>query len=122
MPVKSALLVEDSPEVRDVIREILIDENYRVKSAGDGLAAWELVKSESFDLVISDLGLPGMSGDELLINMRKRSIDTPVILTAGIELNKDDPGWKRLSNYRVINKPFRVDEIKRLISMLIPAE
>ena len=119
VPPKSALLVEDSADVRDIIREILITENYSVKSASDGLSAWEIVNSERFDLIISDLGLPGMSGEELLRNMRKRSIDTPVILTAGIDIGQDSLDRKQLSNFTILNKPFRVEEIKKLISGLI---
>lgn len=119
MPAKSALLVEDSAEVREIIREILLKENYRVKSVSDGIKAWEMVNSRSFDLVISDLGLPGMGGDELLRNMRRKDIDTPVIITAGVEMHLSAVDKSRLSNYRIINKPFEVDEIKRIISDLV---
>ena len=119
MSGKSALLVEDSREVMEVIREILSSYEYSVRATADGLKAWEMINAELFDLVISDLGLPGMSGEELLRNMRKKSIDSPVIITAGIDLNTNDPRWKQLTNYRIINKPFGVEEIKGLISDLI---
>lgn len=119
MPAKSALLVEDSAEVREIIREILLSENYRVKSVSDGIKAWEMVNSQSFDLVVSDLGLPGMNGDELLRNMRRKEIATPVILTAGVEMNLSAEDKDRLSNFRVVNKPFELNELKKTISELI---
>jgi DNA-binding response OmpR family regulator len=122
MPEKSALLVEDSVEVRRVIREILWNENYKVKSAADGIQAWEIVNNEPFDLIVSDLGLPGMSGEELLRNMRKKAITTPVILTAGVDPKIGERDGELPTNCRILKKPFEVKELRKLIFALTPGK
>jgi DNA-binding response OmpR family regulator len=118
MPAGSVLLVEDSIEVREVIVEILLCNGFKVKSTSDGISAWEMITSRRFDLIIADMGLPGMDGGELLKNMRKNSIPTPVLLVSGVKMNKNIQ-HRGLSNYAVIYKPFDVNEIKKALFGLL---
>lgn len=117
-PAGSVLLVEDSVEVREILAEILAQEHFAVVSAGDGLRAWELIKSRSFDLVISDLGLPGIDGGELLRKMRENSISTPVLLTCGVKAKKITERGV-FHHYSLIYKPFEINEIKTAIYDLL---
>jgi DNA-binding response OmpR family regulator len=115
MTAGSVLLIEDSSEVRDVLTEILIRDGYKVKSADDGISAWKILNSESFDLIISDMDLPGMDGLELIANMRKNSIETPVLLTSGVNRIKKNAAWNDLARYRLLCKPFEIKEIRKAI-------
>ena len=114
----SVLLVEDSVEVKDVIVEILLRNGFEVKSTCDGISAWEMITSQQFDLIIADLGLPGIDGQELLRNMRKNSIPTPVLLISGIKMDRNVQCCD-LSNYALICKPFEIKEIKKAIFGLL---
>ncbi len=114
----TVLLVEDSVEVRDVVAEILTRDGYSVSITSDGLSAWKMISSQYFDLVISDMGLPGMDGKELLRNMRKNSIKTPVLLTSGVRI-KEKIGCGTVSDCRLIYKPFEINEIKNAIFDLL---
>ena len=58
------LLAEDNPEVRDFIRTLL-EPQFEVAVADDGAQAWEILQTESPDLVVSDVMMPRMSGTEL---------------------------------------------------------
>ncbi|CAL7964195.1 Response regulator protein PmrA [Gammaproteobacteria bacterium] len=105
------LLAEDDELLGDGIRSGLIQYQYNVDWVKNGMAAWTSLQSEHFDMVILDLGLPKLSGEDLLKNMRSKNIDTPVIiLTArdtitdlikGLDTGADD--------YLV--KPFDLEEL-----------
>ncbi|MEI8054976.1 MAG: response regulator [bacterium] len=105
------LLAEDDELLGDGIRSGLIQYQYNVNWVKNGMAAWTSLQSEHFDMVILDLGLPKLSGEELLKNMRSKNIDTPVvILTArdsttdlikGLDTGADD----------YVVKPFDLEEL-----------
>lgn len=119
MASKSVLLIEDSLEVRDVVSEILVCYGYNVTLADNGLDAWEKVNTNAFDLVITDMGLPDMDGEEFVRKMRRNSIKTPVLLTTGVDMKKSRIKWDDFSNYRLLLKPFNISEIKTAISELL---
>jgi two-component system chemotaxis response regulator CheY len=77
------LLVDDQPEVRRVVRRSLAKAGYEVVEAWNGQVAVELVRESSFDLVISDVRMPDMSGLELLSALHRHDPDLPVVLTSG---------------------------------------
>ncbi|MBC7880620.1 MAG: EAL domain-containing protein [Anaerolineae bacterium] len=65
------LLVDDDPVQRKILRKCLSGDNYKISEAVDGLSAWELVKQQPPDLVISDWNMPGMTGVELCRALRQ---------------------------------------------------
>lgn len=77
------LLVDDQPEVRRVVRRSLAKAGYEVVEARNGRVAIELARESSFDLVISDVRMPDMSGIELLTALHEHDPDLPVVLTSG---------------------------------------
>ncbi len=109
-PVKTVLVVDDEPIVREVVVRYLEREGYRTLEAADGKRARELLEQESPSLVVLDLMLPGTDGLSLCRWIRSRS-DLPVImLTArgeetdrivGLELGADD----------YVTKPFSPREL-----------
>jgi len=119
MASNSVLLIEDFPEVRDVVSEILACYGYDVTLADNGYEAWEKVNVRPFDLVIADLGLPDMDGEEFFRKMRRNSIKTPVLLTTGVDMKKSRIKWDDFSNYRLLLKPFNISEIETAISELL---
>lgn len=74
------LLVEDDELLGDGIRFGLVQYQYNVDWVKNGMAAWSSLQSEHFDMAILDLGLPKLSGEDLLKNMRSKNINTPVII------------------------------------------
>jgi DNA-binding response OmpR family regulator len=100
------LIIEDETKLSDIMTLYLKRENYEVTSASDGRAAEDLINSETFDLIILDVMLPGKDGWALLRKI-KASGSTPVILTTargeeddrvfGLELGADDYMVKPIS-------------------------
>ena len=106
-----ALVVEDDPRIARDLNAVLGAAGFRVELAVDGEAAWFKGGTEDYDLVILDLGLPGLDGLAVLKRWRAEGRDTPVlILTArgswterveGIEAGADD----------YLPKPFHMEEL-----------
>lgn len=110
------LLVEDSRDVRAVVAEIVSMFGYEVTLAEDGNEAWKKLSSRNFDLVISDMGLPNMGGEELVRKMRIENIKIPAILIAGIDVKKGKTRVDRIANCSFIQKPFDIDELRDKIA------
>ncbi len=71
----SVLVVDDEPVLRDICREALSEAGYHVAVAENGGEALAKLGRAGYDLVISDLRMPGMSGQDLLGHIRQRKLD-----------------------------------------------
>ena len=92
--MKKILLVDDEEGIQMLYREELQDSGYEVVSAYTGEEGLEKLKSESPDLVILDIQMPGMNGIETLRQMKMDNPDLPIILsTAYTEYKQDLGAW-----------------------------
>ena len=105
------LLVEDDVDLSRQLKTALTDAGYAVDHAPDGEEAWFLGDTEPYDVVVLDLGLPGMSGIAVLESWRAAGVTMPVlILTARGEWADKVAGFRAgADDYAV--KPFRLDEV-----------
>ena len=107
----SILVVDDEPPIRKLLRVGLGSQGYAVSEAPNAKAAIDLMQTERPDLILLDLGLPGMTGLELLGKWRGDGLDVPVVIlssrtdeagiVAALELGADD----------YITKPFGMNEL-----------
>ncbi len=105
------LLVEDDELLGDSIRSGLTQYRYTVDWVKNGLAAWSALQTEHFDLVILDLNLPKLSGEDVLKNMRAKNILVPVIiLTAYDTINERIKGFDGGAD-DYMTKPFNLEEL-----------
>ncbi len=90
--MKSILLIEDDPFIRDITSVKLSEQSYAVQTASDGESALEIVKREQPDLVLLDLDLPGMPGLQFLTELKADPLlkSIPVIIFS----NNDNPDIK----------------------------
>jgi DNA-binding NtrC family response regulator len=77
------LVVDDDPDVLAVYTEILAETGYAVDSASDGFRAIEFLSAKSYDVIVSDIAMPGMDGIQFLRAVRDFDLDVPVILSTG---------------------------------------
>jgi DNA-binding response OmpR family regulator len=118
---RSALLAEDAREVREFLTEILRRDGFEVISTGNGLTAWEEIKSRRFELIIIDMGLPGMDGIQILKKMKETGMATPVLAVSGVKIDKNAASGG-YPNCTMIYKPFKLREIRGSISKLLNFE
>jgi DNA-binding NtrC family response regulator len=105
------LIVEDEPEMRDLLRKVLEKEGYRVSVAGDGREAFALLLREGFDLVVTDMLMPRDGGLELLASIQRSRLALPVIIVTAFG---DWDSYSRaldLGAAAFINKPLRMSEL-----------
>jgi len=89
---RKLLIVEDDDITRKSIEGLMASDDVIIKAVGSGEAAWELLQNETFDCMILDLGLQGMSGFELLENIKKSTKlqELPVIIYTAHELSQEE--------------------------------
>jgi len=107
------LLVEDDESVRQVYGRLLRRDGFTVFPAASGLEAAEIFEREEIDLVVSDIGMPGMSGVDLLKALRLKDLDVPVILMTGNPQVDSASRAVELGALRYLTKPVDVTELKR---------
>lgn len=119
---KSILIAEDSITSRTLIKNILTSAGYRVKATVDGMDAYTALKDESFDLVVSDVEMPRMSGFELTAKIRsdEKYADLPVILVTGLETKEDrERGIDAGANAYIVKRGFDQSNLLEVIQRLI---
>jgi CheY-like chemotaxis protein/signal transduction histidine kinase len=111
-PVKSILLIEDDPALQNAVKALLSSEGVSIETAGDGAGALLALKRCQPDLIVLDLGLPDISGFDLLDKMRNHEgvMLPPVIIFTGRDLSLEE--YEKLQRYsaNVIIKGVRSDE------------
>ena len=113
------LLVEDDTALQTSLSGILRDAGYAVDVSGDGIEGLFFGEEYPIDLAIIDLGLPGMSGLELIRSLRKQERDFPIlILTARSEWQDKVEGLESGAD-DYLTKPFHPEELKARVGALL---
>lgn len=115
----SILVVDDDENIRDVLSEMLDFLGHRVASAPDGSEAFNLLDRASYDLVITDLGMPGVSGWEVARRVKEKNSKTPVMLVSGWGAQIDPSRVVESGIDLVLNKPFHLEDVRRSISEIL---
>jgi two-component system capsular synthesis sensor histidine kinase RcsC len=113
------LVADDDQAIQKVLSTALSSMGYDVSLAGNGLEAMTLFLTSSYDLVMTDLGMPLMNGWELSRLVKEQSPSTPVIVMTG---TNDDNLWEKLNTNSLnamILKPFKLEEIEQTVLRLL---
>ncbi len=112
---KRILIVDDDEEVRNVLQDMLGIEGFQSEVCSDATSAMEHLEKGTFSLMITDLGMPGMSGYDLAEYVREKYKDMEIVLMTGWGSSfKNDR--KEINGVRaVIAKPFHLNEILQLV-------
>ena len=115
------LVVDDDPGIRQIGTEVLIHHGYQVDAAEDHTAGWKALQTYTYDLLITDLDMPRLSGLKLVKRLRDAQLALPVILASGImtpqELNQNP--WFHLSG--ALLKPVSPEQLLRTVQAVLPA-
>ena len=115
------LVVDDAVTTRAMERGLLELAGYQVKVAVDGIDAWTALKSEHFDLVVSDVDMPRMNGFELTQRIRADEAlqDLPVVLVSALEAREDkERGIEVGANAYVVKSSFEQSNLLEIINRL----
>jgi CheY-like chemotaxis protein len=121
LPASSVLLVEDDPKMHEVLSALLHEDNISLANASDATQALAMLREKPFDLMLLDLGLPGMNGFEILRQLQQTPLERPVpviVLTAWNSTTDKLRGFE-LGAVDYLTKPFESAELRaRLCSAL----
>jgi two-component system response regulator HydG len=109
------LVIEDDPEMLALLRQHLADEGHLVVAIDKGAEALDRLRAESFDVILTDLKMPGIDGMEILRAARAARTDVPVILITAFGSIETAIQAIREGAYDYVTKPFRLEEISLLV-------
>jgi len=119
MKPSQILIVEDDRKMRLALREIMTKEGYSADTVETGEAALGRVEETSYDLVITDLKLPGIDGMSLLKAIRKSRPDTSVVIITAYATVDTAVEAMREGAEDYISKPFNLDEIRIIVKKVL---
>ncbi len=105
------LVIEDDETVRDVLRSFLGEKNFEVTLAQNGAAGLEMVRAEKFDLILTDLVMPGITGMDVLKEVTAAKSSSPVIVMTAFGTVQTAVEAMRHGAFDYITKPFNLDEL-----------
>ncbi len=109
------LVIDDEADVRELLRDILSDAGHDVEMAHNGCEGIEMFEKQAYDLVLTDLGMPVMSGWEVAGKIRQMNKCVPIALVTGWNVVLDDAAMHSSGVNLVVHKPFQVDQVLNLV-------
>jgi PAS domain S-box-containing protein len=110
------LVIDDEESVRSVLSKMLSQVNHHVTVARDGGEGLQLLKEKEFDIVLTDLGMPGMSGWDVCKAIKEMSLYIPVGMITGWGMELDQAKKEESGIDFVISKPFDFSQIVKVVS------
>ena len=114
-PMQKILIVDDDPEILEIIADILREGGYAVDTAPDGIKAIRHIDAEFYDLVITDLNLPKMDGMMVLRHVVDQSADTMCVILTGYGTIKSAVEAIKTGAFDYISKPIKSGEILMVV-------
>jgi len=111
-------LVDDDETIRDTLYELL-SEYYICQTAETAEKAFARLEADQYDVVLTDISMPGLSGLELLGHVRQKFPDTPVIIISGIGDQEHAQGLIRLGAFDFLLKPFSLDVVEKSVKRAV---
>jgi DNA-binding NtrC family response regulator len=118
-PLKHLLLVEDEAPLREAIAEQLSDRGYQVEQADSGEAALAHLADFAFDIIVTDLRLPGIDGSAVIEAAVARYPDIIAIVVTGFGTVKDAVEAIKRGAWDFVSKPFQIDELLHVLDSAI---
>ena len=112
------LVVDDDDLIRDTLYELLSPE-YLCRTAETAEEALARLEAETFDVVLTDISMPGLSGRELLGRVLQKYPKTPVIIISGISDQEHAEGLIKLGAFDYLLKPFRLETVEASVKRAI---
>jgi CheY-like chemotaxis protein len=112
----SILVVEDLESVRELICLILEEDGYHVESASNGKEGLELFSVKHFDMVVTDLLMPVMSGSDMGEKMKRINKNIPIVLLTAWMMEYTESELHSKGIDYVVKKPFSEDQLRQLVS------
>ena len=117
----SVLVVDDEAELSALIEDILEASGYQVETEADGAAALARLERDRFDLILSDVHMPGLDGPALYRELEHRRPDLAqrMVFMTGNILNEDTADFFAATGARCLRKPFMSEDLHRIVEQAL---
>ncbi|MFQ5452765.1 MAG: response regulator [Candidatus Zixiibacteriota bacterium] len=112
------LAIDDQLLILDLISAMCQTSGYQVITAQTGNKGLELALNEDFDIILTDLAMPGLSGLEVARKVREKKPNLPIVLITGWGVNLDETQIKASGITKILYKPFRIEQLTDIIKSL----
>ena len=112
------LVVDDDDAIRDTLYDLL-SESHLCHVAATAERALEWLATDVYDVVLTDISMPGLSGIELLGHVRQNQPQTPVIIISGIQDQEHAKGMITLGAFEYLLKPFRLEDVEQSVARAV---
>ena len=109
------LVIEDEKNMREILKILLEGEGYEVSTATDGIEGLGCINREIYDLIITDIKMPGLDGFQVLKKAQEVSPETLVIMITAFGTTESAIESMKLGAYDYLHKPFKIDEIRLVV-------
>lgn len=116
---KHILVVDDEPNIRRILQVAFEKVGYRTSIAEDARCALEILGRESIDLVLTDVTMPGLTGYELLHEVKRQSPELPVVIMTAYGTIPQAVQAIRDGAFEFVTKPFDLDTVKRIVQAAV---
>ena len=115
------LAAEDDPVVRELFERLLREEGVEVTLARDGLEAWERIQEDDFDLIVADLRMPNLNGQQLYERIAEDRPDLlrRLVFATGDLARQESLAFLQGLPNRVLTKPIDVETVRRVLSQVV---
>ena len=108
------LIVDDDAVIRGLLFDLL-SEQYECNTASTAEEALTFIEFENYDVVVTDIAMPGLDGIDLLKRVQQKNPTTPVILISGKGNEHDADSFIEMGAFAYVTKPFKLDQIEEVI-------
>ena len=116
--MNALLIVDDDQTIRDMLYDLFeSDHSCQVAETAEQALKW--LETEVYDVILTDVSLPGLSGVELLGHIRQHQPDTPVIVISGISNQDHARGLIKMGALDYLVKPFRIERVEESVNQAL---
>ena len=119
--MRKILIAEDEVALRSLMSHLMTSRGFQVTRVGNGLEAWEEASKTTFDLVITDAGMPLLSGEELIERLQLAQPNLPVLLVSA-DRSRIRSAIEKGLNCAFLAKPFRPADLTKQVERMIGPE
>ena len=116
------LIIEDDEEMRSLLKEFLDEEGYKTDSVDNGSEAYRRLIKEDFDLIITDIRMPGLTGLDILPGVRKLQPEAPIIVITAFGSEEVYHKVLERGATAYLEKPIHLDHLRNLIQGMVSSK
>jgi two-component system NtrC family sensor kinase len=121
---RTVLVVDDEPNIVDLLKMVLTQDGYEVATATNGQEALERIAARSYDLILSDMRMPGMDGREFFETVKKRNpaLAHRIVFVTGDTVSPDTQAFFNDTGNRWLSKPFSIAQVEDTANEVLEKE